>query len=153
LRTSYSRTIVNGISTLVVVEHDISIPRAAALSMTERAVQVLQNPDPSAAAPRCEDLMRPDEKTWQTATVRLWRWLRVLARVSRLDGLTKNDNGVIAVVFSGLAKSDLIVKFEPATGGGDEWSLKCYGLDRVSSPGSVQHGGSISGRGAATGMP
>lgn len=155
LRTSYSRTIVNGISTRMVVEHDVSIPPAAALSVTERATQLIQNPDPAVAA-TCEDLMRPDGKTWQKVSFRLWMWLRVLARVSRLDGhrLMPNENGMIAVVFSGLANSDLIVEFEPAAGGRDAWSLKCFGLKRISSPASTAQGGSIFGRGAAaTGVP
>jgi hypothetical protein len=133
-RTSYSRATVAGITRRFVVEHDISIPAATALDLTERATRLLASPDPPAARAPCGALDLKNEKTWQTWLELAAGLRRVSAFVSRLDGhrFMKNENGIVEVQISATATNDFIsFKFEPVTDGRDEWSLKCWGAGVV----------------------
>jgi hypothetical protein len=138
-RTSHARATVAGMTRRFVVDHDTSIPGATALELTERAARLLAHPDVAVAPFPCHypSQSYPDGKTWQTWSEAIVKWRRVDAFVDRLDGhrFMKNENGMVEVSF--LARVDTVTfdfikfKFEPADGGGDEWSLKCWDVSEA----------------------
>jgi len=126
-RTSHSLVSVAGITRRIVVEHDRSIPAATALDLTERAMRLLANPDPSAAPAPC-DTDNPYKNTWQTWSETVTK-RRQLSADARLNGL-RNDGDVVEVMLSSPTTSDVInFKFGTIAGDEDQWVLSCWEVD------------------------